>query len=133
MPAIIDHQRSNHLTSKYKKNIAFVHIIKMKNLTEELKTIAEMRDIGGYESMSKERLISSNVKEKNFNDARIEKIKKDFNELRDGPSKQKIKEIRKDMYRIENKNIKEIEKNLKLEKILSKLKTYDIMILNIEE
>ena len=35
----------------------------MKNLTEELKTIAEMRDIGGYESMSKERLISSNVKE----------------------------------------------------------------------
>ena len=105
----------------------------MKNLTEELKTIAEMRDIGGYESMSKERLISSNVKEKNFNDARIEKIKKDFNELRDGPSKQKIKEIRKDMYRIENKNIKEIEKNLKLEKILSKLKTYDIMILNIEE
>ena len=54
----------------------------MENLTEELKTIAEMRDVRGYESMSKERLISSNVKEKNFNDARIEKIKKNFNVLR---------------------------------------------------
>ena len=41
-------------------------------------------------------------------------------------SKPKIKEIRKDLYRIENKKIREIEKNiLKLEKILSKLKYFN--------
>ena len=65
----------------YKKSF-FVHSIKMENLTlEQLRTIAEMRNIRSYESMSKERLISSvneskPVKEKNFNDARIKKIKK---------------------------------------------------------
>ena len=63
--------------------------------------------------------------ENNFDDARIEKIKKYFNELRDRLHKPKIKEIRKDYYRIENKKIKEIEKNLlKLEKNLSKLTKY---------
>ena len=59
--------------------------------------------------MSEERFLSS------LNDARIEKIKKDSNELRDGFFKSKIKEIRKDVYRIQKKNlstpkIKEIEK-----------------------
>ena len=62
------------------------------------------------ESISKEKLISSineskPVKEKNFDDARIKKIKKDFNELRD-LSKPKIKEIRKDLYEVENKKLK---------------------------
>ena len=41
--------------------------------------------------------------EKNSDDARIKKIKKDFNELRDR-FKQKIKEIRRNIYKIENKN-----------------------------
>ena len=45
------------------------------------------------------------MKEKNFDDARIKKIKKDFNELRD-LSKPKIKEIRKDLYEVENKKLK---------------------------
>ena len=86
--------------------------------------------------MSEERLWSSIYEsesvdeiEKNFDDARIERIKKDFNKLRDRFFKSKIKEIRKDLYRMENKNnlstteIKEIEKNLlKLEKNLSELK-----------
>ena len=40
--------------------------------------------------------------ERNFDYARIEKTKKDFNELRDRRSKPKIKEIRKDLYRIES-------------------------------
>ena len=54
------------------KIIFFFHSIKMENLIlDELKTIAEMRDIRGYESMSKKRLIRS------------EKIRKDCNELRD--------------------------------------------------
>ena len=79
---------------------SFVYIIKMKNLTlEELRTIAEMKNIKGYERMSKERLISSvneskRVKEKNFNDARIEKIKIDFNKLSDFLS-QKRKRLEK--------------------------------------
>ena len=63
------------------------------------------------ESISKEKLISSineskPVKEKNFDDARIKKIKKGFNELRDRLSKPKIKEIRKDLYEVENKKLK---------------------------
>ena len=71
--------------------------------------------------MSEERLLSSlneseSVKEteKNFDDARIEKIKKDFNELRD-----KAKEIEK--------------KFLRLEKNISKLNIMIMMTLNTEE
>ena len=71
--------------------------------------------------MSEERLLSSlneseSVKEteKNFDDARIEKIKKDFNELRD-----KTKEIEK--------------KFLRLEKNISKLNIMIMMTLNTEE
>ena len=41
--------------------------------------------------------------ENNCDDARIEKIKKYFNKLRDRLSKPKIKEIRKELYRIETK------------------------------
>ena len=96
----------------------------------------EKTGIKGYKSMSEERLLSSlnesesvEESEKNFNDARIEKIKKDFNELRNRFFKSKIKEVRKDLYRIENKKnlstTEMIEKNLlKLEKSLSKLKKY---------
>ena len=96
----------------------------------------EKTGIKGYKSMSEERLLSSlnesesvEESEKNFNDARIEKIKKDFNELRNRFFKSKIKEVRKDLYRIENKKnlstTEMIEKNLlKLEKSLSKLKRY---------
>ena len=72
--------------------------------------IAKIRGIKGYKSMSEERLTSSineseRVKEseKNFDYAKIEKIKKDFNKLKDRLSNLKIKEIRTDLYRIENK------------------------------
>ena len=57
-------------------------------------------------------------------------IREKFNELRDSFLKSKIKEIRKDLYRRENKKkiatpeIKEIEENLELEKNLPKLKWY---------
>ena len=58
----------------------------MLNLSlNELKQISKMRWIKGYKSMSEERLINSinesepvKEREKNFGDARIEKIKKDF-------------------------------------------------------
>ena len=83
----------------------------MVNLSlNELETIAKIRAIKGYKSVSKERLLnvlneSEPVKEsgKNFDDAKIEKIKKDFSKLRDRLSKPKIKEIRKDLYRIGKK------------------------------
>ena len=73
-----------------------------------MKTIAEMRDIRGYENMSKERLIrsineSKPVKEEHFDDARIKKIKIYINELIDTLSKPKKKLIRKNLYRIESK------------------------------
>ena len=82
----------------------------MLNLSlNELKLIAKSRVIKGYKSMSEERLLSSlnkweSVKEseRNFDYARIEKVKKYFNELRDRLSKPKIKKIRKDLYRIES-------------------------------
>ena len=63
----------------------------MSNLSlSKLNLIAKIRDMKGYKSMSREKLLSSlneselvNESEKNFDDARIEKIKKDSNELRD--------------------------------------------------
>ena len=98
----------------------------MLNLSlNELKLIAKSRGINDYKSMSKKRLLSApnksetvNESEKNFDDARIKKIRKDFNELRGRFFKPKVKEIRRNLYEIENKknlpksNIKEIEKNL---------------------
>ena len=64
-----------------------------------------------------------------FSKAKIEKIRKEFNESRYKFSKLKIKEIRKNLYEIENEKnlseskIKEIEKNLtELEENLPKTK-----------
>ena len=56
--------------------------------------------------------------EKNFDDAKINQIKKDFNELRDRFFKPKMKKIRRNLYEVENKNnlsaqkVKEIEKKI---------------------
>ena len=82
----------------------------LKPSLNELKQIAKTRGIKGYKSMSEERLISSineseplKESEINCDDARLENIKKDFNKLGDRISKSKIKEIRKDLFGIENK------------------------------
>ena len=62
-----------------------------------MKLISKSRCIEGYTSISKDRLLSvlneteSVESEMNFDDARITKIKENFNELRD-------------LYEIENKN-----------------------------
>ena len=77
----------------------------------------------------------------NFSEARIEKIRKEFNESRHKFSKSKINEIRKNLYQIESEKnlfelkIKEIDRNLtELEENLSKTKSIMIMmILNIRE
>ena len=81
-----------------KKNYA-----QYKNAKCAIKWIKSRR-IKGYENMRKDRLLSplnesgSVETEKNFDDARIKKIKKDFNELRDR-FKQKIKEIKRNIYK----------------------------------
>ena len=66
-----------------------------------------------------------------FSKAKTEKIRKEFNESRYKFSKLKVKEIRENLYEMENEKnlseskIKEIEKNLtELEKNLSKTKKY---------
>ena len=113
--------------------------------SEELKEIAALlakkRNIRGYKSMSEDRPLSAlkesgSLKESekpktNFSKARIEKIRKEFNESRHKFSKSKINEIRRNLYDIENENslfeskIKEIERNLtELEEGLSKTKKY---------
>ena len=88
--------------------------------------------------MSKEKLLSALGKSiesagsrNNFNNARIKKIREDFNKLRDRFLKPKIKEIRRNLYEIENKEnlskskIKEIEQNLvELEENLYNFKKY---------
>ena len=65
----------------------------MLNLSlNELKQIPKMRRIKNYKNMSKERLLSALIESErnsfersvnNFNNARIKKIRKDFNKLRD--------------------------------------------------
>ena len=61
--------------------------------------------------MSKERLLIALDKSEsagsrnNFNNARIKKIREDFNKLNDRFLKPKIKVIRRNLYEIENKSI----------------------------
>ena len=65
--------------------------------------------------MSKERLLSalskSKLIENNFDNERLKKITEDLNKSRRKFSKSKIKEIRKNLYEIENK-----KKNLSTQK-----------------
>ena len=115
----------------------------------ELKLVAKRRGIKGYKSMSKERLLSALSEselvgsEKNFDDERLKKIREEFNKLRDRFSEPKVKEIRWNLYEIENKKnlskskIKKIKENLLgLEENLSRHRsiiTMIMMILNTKE
>ena len=101
-----------------------------------------MENFIGYKSTSKKKLLSaldesecnsieSSGSRNIFNNARIKKIREDFNKLRDRFLKPKIKEIKRNLYEIEHKKnlskskIKEIEQNLIiLEEILFKLNKY---------
>ena len=112
--------------------------IRMLNLSlNKLKLIARIWHIKGYKIISKERLFSALNKaesveiENNFGNARIRRIREDFNELKDRFLKPKIKEIRRNLYETESKknlsksNITKIEKSLfELEESLSMLKKY---------
>ena len=118
---------------------------------EDLQAIAQVRGIKDYESVSRDELLSiifpskkakkvkKGKKQKtSFSKARIEEIRKKFNESRYKFSKLKIKEIRENLYKIENENnlseskIKEIEKNL-TEFFLKQKSTMIMMIVSIEE
>ena len=107
----------------------------------ELELVAKSRGIKGYKRLSKEKLVSTPTEsesvesvtplsKKSFDDERLKKIRKDFNELRDRFSKSQIKEIWKNLYDIKNqKNLskkkKEIEESLfKLEESFSNFKKY---------
>ena len=79
----------------------------------ELKQVAKSRGIKGYKSMSNKKLLSAlsesesaesatSLSKNSFDDERLTKIRKDFNELRDRFSKPQIKEIRKNLYDIKN-------------------------------
>ena len=68
------------------------------------------RGIKGYKSMSKEILLSTlnesklvKESEKDFDDARIKKIRNKFNKLKDRFSKPNMKKIKRTLYEIENK------------------------------
>ena len=116
-------------------NIKMANPLKDLELTsEELKEIAVLlvkkRNIRVYKSMSEDRLLSAlkeseslKQSENNFDDtkpktnvskARIEKIRKEFNESRCKFSKSKINEIRRNLYEksLFGSKIKEIERNL---------------------
>ena len=77
---------------------------------DDLKPIIKSRGIKGYKNMSKERLLSSLIKPKIDNE-RLKNIREDLNKLRYKFSKSKIKEIRENLYEIEN------NKNLSTQKI----------------
>ena len=107
----------------------------MINLSlEELKAITKFRKVQDYKSKSEDELKTYSVNQKpkiNFSKIKIEDIRKKFNELRDRFSKPIIKEVRRNLYQIEDEKniftpkIKEIEKKfLELQKNLFELKKY---------
>ena len=101
---------------------------------KELKAIAKIRGINGYESMPEDKLLSAlkaSESETNFDKTRTEKITDGLKKLEHKFSKPEIKGIKKNLYEIENKkslsasreeDIKEYL--LELEENLFELKTY---------
>ena len=112
-------------------------MLKLNLSLKELRLIAKSRGIKGYKSISKEKLLGalddSELAESgnNFDNARIKKIREDFNKLRHRFLNPKAEEIKRHLYEIENKKnlskskIKRIEENLlDSEKSLFKFKKY---------
>ena len=90
---------------------------------DDLKLIAKSRGIKGYKIMSEKRLLSALSKPKIGNE-RLKKIREDLNKSRQKFSKSEIKEIRKNLYKIERKKNLSTQKVKEIEKSLSTLKKY---------
>ena len=98
------------------------HIIKrLKLITRRIKKIAKLlaegRGIKGYESMSRDKLLSGLTSSENK--SRMEKIREEVKELSHKFSSLEIKEIIKELYEIENK--KRLSASKKTKKYLDKL------------
>ena len=118
------HLRSSHLRSSHPrsfKNKLFGLYIRMIYLQlEELKTIAKLRKVKDHKSKSEDELIKIIRESK----PKIEEIRKKFNGLRDRFCNTKIKEIRRNLYEIENEKNLFIPKIKEIEKSLFELKKY---------
>ena len=100
----------------------------MSNLSfNKLKQIEKMRRIKSYKSMSQKTSLSaldeseSPKSGNNFSNARIKNIREDVNKIRYRFLKPKIKEIRKNLYEIENKENLSKWKTKGIEQILTEL------------
>ena len=124
------------------KKIFFFHLPD-KNDKPNIRWInanSKNRSIKGYKNISKEKLLSAlnesepnfiKDSENNFNNVRMKEVKEDLNKLRNINLKPKMKETRRNLYKIKKKKclskwkIKEIEQNLiELEESLYKFKKY---------
>ena len=112
---IIIKKISSHI---YKKLFFVLQNIRMINLSsDELKLIAQSRNISNYENKSQKDLVKALRKPKpkpkikiRINKKKLEEIKKDFNELRHKFSKKEIDKYRKTFYDIKNyKHLSESE------------------------
>ena len=125
---IIIKKISSHI---YKKLFFVLQNIRMINLSsDELKLVAQSRNISNYENKSQKDLVKALRKPKpkikiRINKKKLEEIKKDFNELRHKFSKKEIDKYRKTFYDIKNykhlseSKIEEVRENLnELNKIL---------------
>ena len=81
--------------------------------------LAQKRGIQGYENMSNDELSHVLKVSENENYVRIEKIREENKKLSHKFSRQELKEIKKNLYKIENK--KGISTSKKTEKYLNKL------------
>ena len=98
----------------------------MINLSlDELRLIAQIRNISDYENKSEEDLIKALSEPKpkiRINKKKLEEIRKDFNELRHKFSKKEIDRYRKAFYDIKNYKHLSISEIKKASKNLTKLK-----------
>ena len=125
---------------KYKKKICLVNVRMAKLSFDELKLIAQIRNISDYENKSKEDLIKALSETKpeppkpktpkpektkleiRVNKKKFKKIRKDFDELRHKFSKKEIDRYRKAFYVAKNKNYLSKSEIKKTNKSFNKLK-----------
>ena len=113
----------------------------IKLFQDELKLIAESRNIRNYENKSEKDLVKAFSKPKpkiRINKKKFEEIRKDFNELRHKFSKKEIDKYRKAFYDIKNyrhlstseikeagKNLNELKKSLTFKKFNGDIDSVD--------